>query len=174
MDWYPYSFETQIVHHDLGTYRYTVVFLDDTIAAGLPFDSQPRMRISGELADQPMEGAWQPSRGRWYLMLGKPLLKAAGKGVGDRVEVRFRVEPLDLLDVPAALARALNADPAARAAFELQTIGKQRALAHRVGSAKGTDTIARRVIEVLDALAGKDVPALSRLRLVVPDPVGNP
>lgn len=174
MDFYPYVFETQIVHHDLGTYRYTVVWLDDDIAADLPFDAQPRLRIAGEVAEVPVEGAWQPCRGRWYLMLGKPLLKAAEKGVGDRVEVRFRVIPADDLTVPEALERALDADPAARAAFELQTIGKQRALAHRIGSAKGADTIAKRVGEVLDALSGKDVPTLSRLRLVAPDPVANP
>lgn len=174
MDWYPHSFETQIVHHDLGTYRYTVVFLDDDIAAALPFQDHPRLRISGELADQPMTGAWQSSRGRWYLMLGKPLLKAAGKDVGDWVEVRFRVEPADELDMPEALSRALDADPGARAGFELQTIGKQRALCHRVASAKGADTVMRRVNEVLDALAGREVPTLARLRLVVPDPVAKP
>lgn len=174
MMFFPYGFETRIAHHDLGTYRYTVVWLDEDIAADLPFDGQPRLRIVGEVADVPIEGAWQPSRGRWYLMLGKPLLKAAGKGVGDEVEVRFRLAPPDDVVLPEALERALDADPQARSAFELQTIGKQRALAHRVGSAKGAATIARRVAEVLDALAGRDVPTLSRLRLVVPDPVANP
>lgn len=171
---FPHAFETEIVHHDLGTYRYTVVWLDDDIAAELPFGDQPRLRITGELADTPMEGAWQPSRGRWYLMLGKPLLKAAGKGVGDWVEVRFRVEDADALDMPEALVRALDANPTAQAAFALQTIGKQRALCHRIASAKGATTVAKRVGEVLDALSGKDVPTLSRLRLVVPDPVANP
>ena len=174
MDFFPYGFETRIAHHDLGIYRYTVVWLDDDIAAELPFNDQPRLRIAGEVADVPIEGAWQPSRGRWYLMLGKPLLKAAGKGVGDAVEVRFRLAPPDDLVLPEALERALASAPAARAAFELQTVGKQRALAHRVGSAKGPDTIAKRVTEIVDALAGREVPTLSRLRLVVPDPVANP
>ena len=173
MDGYPHSFETRIVHHDLGTYRYTVVFLDDDIAAALPFEDQPRLRITGEVDDQPMEGAWQPSRGRWYLMLGKPLLKAVGKGVGDEVEVRFRVAPADEVALPPALSRALDVTPGARDAFARQTIGKQRALCHRIASAKGTKTVARRVVEVLDALAGRDVPTLARLRLVV-GPVGNP
>lgn len=174
MTGYPHSFEAQIVHHDLGTYRYTVVFLDDDIAADLLFETQPRLRIIGELADQPMTGAWQPSRGRWYLMLGKPLLKAAEKGVGDWVEVRFRVEAADALELPEALDRALRSDPAAQAAFDAQTIGKKRALCHRVGSAKAGKTITRRVTEVMDALAGKDVPTLSRLRLTPPDTVANP
>ena len=174
MMFYPYGFETRIAHHDLGTYRYTVVWLDADIAAELPFEGQSRLRIAGEVAEVPIEGAWQPSRGRWYLMLGKPLLKAAGKGVGDAVEVRFRLAPPDDLVLPEALERALDADPQARAAFELQTLGKRRALAHRVGSAKGAATVARRVTEILDALAGGDVPSLSRLRLVVPDPVANP
>jgi len=174
MDWYSPCFEAQIVHHDLGTYRCTVVFLDEDIAATLPFDAEPRLRISGELADQPMQGAWQPGRAHWYLMLGKPLLKAAGKGVGDWVGGRFRVEPPDSVDLPEALSRALEADPAARAAFEVQTVGKQRALCRRIAAEKGPETIARRVTEVLDALAGQDVPTLTRLRLAVPDPVANP
>jgi hypothetical protein len=165
---FPYVFETRIVTHDLGTYRYTVVFLDPAIAAELPLDGSPRLRIVGEVADVPMEGAWQPSRGRWYLMLGKPLLKAAGKGVGDEVEVRFRLAPPDVA-MPEALERALVANPGARAVFEDQTVGKRRALAHRVGSAKGAETVARRVAEVLDALEGRDVPSLARLRLVVPE-----
>ncbi len=172
--WYPYTFEAQIVHHDLGTYRYTVVFLDDEIAASLPFHDQPRLRISGELADVPLKGAWQPSRGRWYLMLGKPLLKAANKGVGDTVEVRFRLEDPDILDMPAALSAALDAAPAQRAVFDLQTIGKQRALCHRVASARTGDTTIRRVAEVMDALSGRDVPGFSRLRLVIPEPVSIP
>lgn len=174
MDFFPYGFETRIAHYDLGTYRYTVVWLDDDIAAELPFGDHSRLRITGEVADVPIEGAWQPSRGRWFLMLSKPLLKATGKGVGDEVDVRFRLAPPDDLTLPEALQRALDADPEARAAFELQTLGKQRALAHRVGSAKGPGTIAKRVTEILDALAGRDVPTLSRLRLVAPDPVANP
>jgi len=166
---FPYVFETRVVTHDLGTYRYTVIFLDPALAAQLPFDESPRLRIVGEVADVPMEGAWQPSRGRWYLMLGKPLLKAAGKGVGDEVEVRFRLAPPDDVALPEALERALEANPVARAVFEDQTVGKRRALAHRVGSAKGADTVARRVAEVLGALEGLDVPTLARLRLVVPE-----
>lgn len=172
--WFPHVFETQIVHHDLGTYRYTVVFLDDEIASVLPFAEQPRLRISAEVAEVPMSGAWQPSRGRWYLMLGKPLLKAAGKQVGDGVEVRFRLEEPDTLELPETLSRALDADPAIRSAFELQTIGKQRALAHRIASAKTTATAMKRIAEVVDALSGKPVPTLARLRLVVPDTVVNP
>ena len=174
MDFFPYAFETRIAHHDLGPYRYTVVWLDDDIAAGLPFGGQPRLRISAEVADIPLEGAWQPAHGRWYLMLGRAFMKAAGRRAGDEVEVRFRLAPPDGLSLPEALERALDADPAARAAFELQTIGKRRALAHRVGSAKGADTVARRVVEILDALAGRNVPTLARLKLAVPATVVKP
>ena len=37
MSYFPYSFEAPVVSHDLGTYRYTVVFLPDGIAAGSIF-----------------------------------------------------------------------------------------------------------------------------------------
>ena len=51
MDFFPYGFETRIAHHDLGAYRYTVVWLDEEIATELPFEGQPRLRIAGEVAE---------------------------------------------------------------------------------------------------------------------------
>jgi hypothetical protein len=75
---FPYQFEAMVEPHDLGTYRYTVVFLSDELIAELPFAQHPWLRISGEINDHPMAGAWQPSRGRWYLMLSKPLCGQRG------------------------------------------------------------------------------------------------
>jgi hypothetical protein len=63
---YPFSFEGEVVHHDVGTYRYTVIFLPADIAGQLPFAEHPRLRVTGEVAEIPFSGAWQPVRGRWY------------------------------------------------------------------------------------------------------------
>ncbi len=65
MTGYPHAFEGRIVHHDVGTYRYTVVFLPTEIAAALPLAEHPRLRFTGEIGDVPLSGAWQPVRGRW-------------------------------------------------------------------------------------------------------------
>ena len=100
---FPHQFDAMIEPHDLDTYRYTVVFLPDELAATLPFAADPRLRISGEIADHPMTAAWQPCRGHWYLMLSKPLLKAVGLTIGMTAEVRFRLEAQDDVEMPASL-----------------------------------------------------------------------
>jgi hypothetical protein len=147
-----HEFEATVVHHFVGTLRYTVVYLPPEIAAELPLAQHPRLRISGEVGEVPFDGAWQPANGRWYLMLGKRLLKEAGLSVGDRTEVRFRVEDQDSVDVPADLQRAIDADPLAASAWAKLSPGKQRAWSHRVGSAKTGATRLRRTTEVVDKL----------------------
>lgn len=149
MSYFPYAFTGLIEHHDLGSYRYTVIWLPDELAAMLPFAEQPRLRISGELNEVPLTGAWQPSRGRWYLMLGKPLLRATGLSVDCFAELRFRLEPQDEVEVPMLLAHALGENEAASARWQELTPGKQRALSHHVFSAKTGPTAARRVAQAL-------------------------
>ena len=162
MSFYPYAFTTPIVHHMVGTYKYTVVFLAAELHDELPLDTYPRLRVSGEVGGQPFEGAWQPVRGRWYLMLSKGLLRNGGMEIGDEVEVRFLVEDQDAVSVPTALRRALREESAAEAAWQELTAGKQRALAHRVASAKTEPTRMRRVAEVIAALHGEDT-SLNRI-----------
>ena len=152
MSFYPHSFEGRIVHHHVGTYRYTVVFLDPDLVADLPFDRHPRLRVSGEIGEIPFVGAWQPVRGRWYLMLSKPLLKAGDLSVGDRVEVRFKVDDQDHVDVPEQLRRALDADEVASAAWNSASAGRRRGWAHRIATAKAPKTKLQRLDEVLKAL----------------------
>lgn len=163
MTWFPHSFEGAIVRHNLGTYQYTVVFLPPGIADELPFGTTPRLRFTGEFNDLPFSGAWQPSRGHWYVMLSKPLLRDAGVGVGDEVEIRFRIEDPNAVDVPNALNQAILEDSNANAAWQSLSAGKQRALAYRVAGAKSVPTRDRRIDEVMAALRGEHVPSLSRL-----------
>ena len=143
---YPHSFEAPIVRHDVGTYRYTVVFLPEALRASLGV--QGRVRTSGELNDVPFTGAWQPVRGRWYLMLSRPLLSDAGARIGDIASLRFRLEPPDTVEVPEALQSALDADAEAATLWAALRPGQQRGLAHRVASAKQHTTVARRLAEV--------------------------
>lgn len=151
--YFPFCFNGPVEHHDLGTFRYTVIWLPEHLAAYLPLDKHARLRISGELNDEPFTGAWQPSRGRWYLMLGKPLLKATSLVVGSLAELRFRVEPQDEVETPIILSRALEQDVRAAEAFAALTAGKKRALAHFVTAAKTAPTLTRRVAQCLRWLA---------------------
>ena len=153
MTYFPFSFTGPIEHHDLGTYRYTVIWLPEEVAAELPLAEQPRLRISGELNDHPIAGAWQPSRGRWYLMVGKPALKATGLSVDCLAELRFRIEPQDEVEVPPLLAGAMDRDARASERWHQLTPGKRRALAHHVGSAKTGATAAKRTAQAVAWLA---------------------
>ena len=105
---FPFRFEGPIVHHALGSMRYTVIWLPEQMHPDLPLARFPRLRISGELNDEPLTGAWQPSLGQWYLMLSKPLLKATGLSVGAIAELRFRIESQEEVDIPVSLHRALQ------------------------------------------------------------------
>jgi hypothetical protein len=105
--------------------------------------------VTGEIADWPVAGAWQPAGdGRRYFLLGKRLLRDARLKVGDLVEMRFAIADQDAVDMPDALAEALEDRADLAAAWSQLTPGAQRAFAHRVASARAEATIARRVEEV--------------------------
>ncbi|MEM8712276.1 MAG: YdeI/OmpD-associated family protein [Planctomycetota bacterium] len=149
---YPFAFDAEVEHHHVGTYRYTVVFLDHRAHDLLPLDESPRLRFSGELQDAPFDAAWQPVRGRWYVMLSKQLLKEAELSVGDTARVRFRVVDQDLVQVPVELQRALEIHDGLLARWESLSPGKRRGFAHRISSAKRAETRARRLEQVVEEL----------------------
>ncbi|MEM6427604.1 MAG: YdeI/OmpD-associated family protein [Deinococcota bacterium] len=151
MSYYDYTFEGEIVNHDVG-YIYTVIFLPEHLIGELPLDKYPRLRIEGEVAEQPFEGAWQPVRGRWYVMLSKDLLKAAEVMLGDIVEMRFRVVDQNTVDIPAELQQVINFRDNISEVWETLTPGKQRGFAHHISSAKTLPTRQKRLHQVIRAL----------------------
>lgn len=149
MSGFDHSFEGRIEWLPFDRYAYIVIYLPPSVARRLAFDEHPRLRIVGEVADVPVEGAWQPAGdGRRYLLLSKRFLREAGVKVGDLVEVRFSVTDQGRVDVPDALADAISRNRALRLAWEKLTPGARRAFAHMVASAKREETVARRVVEV--------------------------
>ncbi|MDX2238848.1 MAG: YdeI/OmpD-associated family protein [Hyphomonadaceae bacterium] len=136
-------------HYAFERYAYTVMYLPAKLAASLPFE-RGRLRIAGEVADLPVDGAWQPAgSGRHYFILSRKFLRDAGLRVGDVAEMRFRIADPEKVVAPPALIRALKADKAAFKVWTTLTPGAQRAFCHRVASAKTPETIARRVNEVV-------------------------
>ena len=156
MIFFDYEFEAPVELYDFGRMAYTVVYLPREIEQELPFDEHPRLRINAEVNDYPLEGAWQPGGkigdGRYYLILSRHFLKQIESEVGSVVEVRFGIADQNHVDVPEELERALAEEDEARAAWEQMTPGKQRAVAHRVDSAKRAETRAKRVAGVLEWL----------------------
>lgn len=158
MSLYPHAFEGALQRHGVGRDRkvwYTVLFLPHELAAELPFDRFPRLRVEGEIADQPVSGAWMPvGDGRRYFIVSPAVRKSAGAGLGALLEMRFRVADQEAVEVPEALARALAANVRAAAAWDALTPGRRRGFCHRVNGAKTDPTRARRVAEVLAELSG--------------------
>jgi hypothetical protein len=80
MSYYAHHFSAPLEIHRVGRYRYRVVYLPPALATALPFDRQPRVRFDGEIADVPVQGAWQSAgaAGRWYAMVSPAVCRAAG------------------------------------------------------------------------------------------------
>ena len=167
---FPHAFEAPIERHVIAAksgdraLAYCVVWLPEALHAALPLAAHPKLRVAGEIAEVAFRGAWQAWRGGRYLMVPRAVMDERGLRIGDEVEVRFRVADQEAVDVPPALAALLRVD-AVRAQWERLTVGRRRALAHHVVSAKRDETRARRVAEVEAALdPAREVPnALRRI-----------
>ncbi|SKC58598.1 YdeI/OmpD-associated family protein [Krasilnikoviella flava] len=94
-------------------------------------------------------------RGRHLLGLSRANREAAGLEVGTEVEVELALdtEPRVVVE-PADLARALDADPVARTAYDSLPPGRRRRLVLDVDGAKQASTRARRIDKALAELHG--------------------
>lgn len=78
---------------------------------------------------------------------------AAGVRAGERVTVTLELDDAPrTVEIPDDLARALAAEPAARAAFEALSYSRRRAHVDAVTSAKRPETRARRIARVVGEL----------------------
>lgn len=154
MTLHPYSFEGTIHRRGDARYSHACVYLPDDLAREL-LRGRPRLRVRGELNDLPFSGAWQPSHGRYYLLLSRTTSRAGGFAFGDRIDVRFRIDDPDAVTIPPELERALAANPRATKAWQALTPGRRRGLAHLVASARTPATATSRVGIVMDGLCGR-------------------
>ncbi len=157
MTHFPFQFEAPIEYHDVGSekYAYTVIYVPADVLAQLPMQEFPRLRITGEVGDHPIDASLTPAKGKWYILLSKKLLKATAQSVGEHVDVRFAIADQAHVDVPAALQDALRENDHLHDLWTRQTPGKQRGLAYRVSSAKTPATQAKRIDEVYRILRGE-------------------
>jgi hypothetical protein len=154
MSIHPYSFEGVVCSRGDERYSHSCVYLPDDLAREL-LHGRSRLRVRGEVNELPFAGAWQPSSGRYYLLLSRTMCRAGGFGLGDRVEVRFRLDDPNAVTVPVELSRALAVNARAMKAWRALTPGRRRGLAHLVASAKTAGTVAKRVAAVVDGLCGR-------------------
>ncbi|MGW7484715.1 YdeI/OmpD-associated family protein [Nonomuraea muscovyensis] len=96
-------------------------------------------------------------RGRYLLGLSNANRQAAGVVTGDEVEVEleFDAEPPVVVE-PADFARALDADPVARAAYDRLAYSRKREHVIAVESAKKPETRIRRIEKALATLRDRE------------------
>ena|ERR1700761_3157415 len=96
-------------------------------------------------------------RGRYLIGFSKANRAAAGVDTGDRVEVEVELdtEPREIV-VPEDLTRALDADPAARTAWDGLAPSHRRRHIHSIEGAKKAETRARRIEKALEMLREGD------------------
>jgi Bacteriocin-protection, YdeI or OmpD-Associated/Domain of unknown function (DUF1905) len=94
-------------------------------------------------------------RGRYLLGLSNANRQAAGVAIGDEVEVELELdtEPRVVVE-PADFAQALDADPAARAAYDKLAYTHRREHVRAIESAKKPETRQRRIESAIAALRG--------------------
>ena len=94
-------------------------------------------------------------RGRHLVGLSNANRRAAGVAIGESVELELTLdqEP-DEAEVPADLAAALAADPAARAAFDALTVSQRRQHVRLIEAAMKPETRARRIGSAVETLRG--------------------
>ncbi|MEO0513790.1 MAG: YdeI/OmpD-associated family protein [Planctomycetota bacterium] len=164
MSFYPFTFDAEVTTYDVGSarYFYTVVWLPESLHQELPLDKYPRLRVTGEMNEQPFASALMPVPGgsvpgshtprRWYLLLSKKQLQAMDAGLEQTIQVRFTVDDQDAVDVPPLLVSALRKNAPMQKRWDALTPGKRRGLAYRVASAKRAETQTKRIAEVFDTL----------------------
>ena len=160
MIYFTHEFEDEISLQGVGIKKvitYKVLFMPPRFEGELPFKKYPRLRIEGEIAHVPVRGAWMPvGDGRRYFIVSPEVKKQTGFDVGDMVEMRFRIDDQDYVDIPVSLQTALSEDEAANTQWDKLTAGKKRMFTFHVSSAKTAPTEARRVAEAMEAI-GRDI-----------------
>jgi hypothetical protein len=91
--------------------------------------------------------------GEFLVGLNKEVCTGAGVQAGDTVSLELKLdsEPRTV-DVPAALAEALDADPEAKATFEALAFTHRKEFARWIEEAKREETRARRVTQAVEMI----------------------
>ena len=157
MSFYEFCFDASIERLAIGNgpkvLYYNVVILPADLQATLPFDTYPKLRIIGELAEHPIRGAWNPiADGRKYFILSAPFLKSAGLHCGNIAEMRFNIDDQDYVEIPEELAIRLSYDKELATRWDALTAGKKRFYSHQILSAKQQTTRYKRLAQLASAL----------------------
>ncbi len=150
-------FNAEITLRDFGRMAYHVVYLPDSAARQLRLNDSLRLRVMGWIDDAHFEGACQPQRGRWYLILSKRLRRELKKSLGRTVSCRLVPAGQDTVHVPRELQVELDRRPVLRNTWSQLTPGKRRGFCHLIESAKRPETRESRVHQIIDEVMNAGV-----------------
>jgi hypothetical protein len=136
---------------ELGGKTATGMEVPAEVVTGLGVGKKPAVRVT--VGGHTYRSTVATMGGRFLLPLSAENRAAAGVAAGDTVEVDVELDDAPrVVEVPADLAAALDADPEARHRFDRLSYSHQRRHVLAVEGAKAEATRARRVAGVLAAL----------------------
>ena len=114
-----------------------------------------RIPVRASFGGTPYRGSIVRMGGESVLGVLKEIRETLGLAYGDEVEVTIeRDEDERVIEIPAELATLLEANPAARSAFEALSYSHRREHALHVAEAKKPETRERRARKTIEALIG--------------------
>lgn len=149
---YPYYFDAKVKLFEFGKFSWSGVTLPKQLVSKLPLKVTPRLRITGEINGIRFEGALQPTKQGWYLMVSRRLLKICDSSVGKTVKVEFDVADQNAVEVPDDLRMALDANEEMAAKWNALTPGKRRSWAYLIAAAKRSETREVRIEKLFNFL----------------------
>lgn len=143
------TFEAAVEPMIWGRATYTVFRVPQTVVTALG----PTRRVEGEIAEHPVNLALSraPVFDGVFLWAGQSLLDRIGIDPNERVALRLRPAPEDLVDLPDDIAQALVAQ-GQLTVWQALTPGKQRGLIYQVTTAKTNVTRQKRIAKLLQGL----------------------
>lgn len=136
---------------ELGGKLATGIPVPDDVVEALGAGKRPPVRVT--VGGHAYRTTVAPMGGRFFVPLSAANRESAGVAAGDEVDVTIELDTAPrTVDVPADLAAALDADPAARRAFDALSYSHQRAHVESVEGAKAPETRQRRIDKVVRAV----------------------
>jgi len=144
------QFQAKLGTEDAGSLFFELPF-DPKVAFGAT-----RARVRVTLGRHSYRSTVAVYDGRFYIPVRKSNRDAAGVAVGDVVDVVLEqdTEPR-VVEVPAALAKALEKNKKAKAAWEKLSYSHQKEHADAVAGAKRAETVDARVKKAIGMMMGK-------------------
>ena len=94
-------------------------------------------------------------RGEWRLYVNTAMLKDSPKRVGERLRLTVSIDAASReVEVPPRFAAALDANAAARTAFEALTPSRRKEIVRYLGNLKGEEALERNIARALRFLVG--------------------